>query len=260
MLKMIPSRLQILFIGSLLMSVGITQAADVDDISRAGEKRANNGAAAQVTVDKLSGDTQNIVSQYKTAIKVVEGMKLYNGLQKKQVANQEKYLNDLTTSISKVAIIERQIVPLIVSMIDSLERFVELDVPFLVEERNDRIANLRQTLERSDVTVAEKFRKVLEAYEIEIEYGRTIEASSGKLAKDGGVREVQFLRVGRASYLYQTVDGEESGVWNDTSKSWDVLPNKIYQRQISKGLRLARKEAAPDLIIVPVPAAQEGKS
>jgi hypothetical protein len=250
----------ILFLGMSLLSSGMSQAADVDDITRMGEKRANLGATAQTTVDKLSDETKEIVSRYKTELKVVEGLKLYNGLQQKQVANQSEYLADLTDSISKVAVIERQIVPLIVSMINSLENFVELDVPFLLEERRQRIANLREILERSDVTVAEKFRKVLEAYEIEIEYGRTIEASSGKLDQDGRVREVQFLRIGRTSYLYQTVDGEESGVWNETSKSWDVLPNEIYQRQISKGLRLARKEAAPDLIIVPVSAPQEGES
>lgn len=255
-----PLRLVILFLGLALVSVVITHAADVDDITRGGEKRANNGVAAQVTIDKLSTEAQDIGSRYKTELKVLEGLKLYNGLQKKQVENQAEYLNDLTESISKVAIIERQIVPLIVSMIDSLENFVALDVPFLLEERNDRIANLRTTLERSDVTVAEKFRKVLEAYEIEIEYGRTIEASSGKLSQDGRVREVQFLRIGRSSYLYQTADGEESGVWNEASKSWEVLPNEIYQRQISKGLRLARKEAAPDLIIVPVAVPQEGES
>lgn len=254
-----PLRL-IILLSLLLVSIAITHAVDVDDITRRGEKRANNGVAAQTTINKLSTETQDIVSRYKTELKVLEGLKLYNGLQKKQVENQTEYLNDLTESISKVAVIERQIVPLVVSMIDSLENFVELDVPFLLEERNARIANLRTTLERSDVTVAEKFRKVLEAYEIEIEYGRTIEASSGKLSQGDRVREVQFLRIGRSSYLYQTADGEESGVWNEASKSWDVLPNEIYQRQISKGLRLARKEAAPDLIIVPVEAPQEGES
>lgn len=236
----------------------VATSATVDDVSKEGEKRANAGSAAQATIDKLSGDTQDIVSKYKTELKVVEGLKLYNGLQQKQVDNQNTYLSDLTDSIGKVAIIERQIVPLMVSMIDSLEQFVKLDVPFLLEERNDRVAGLRDTLERPDVSVAEKFRKVLEAYEIEIEYGRTIEAHNGKLTKGDSVREVQFLRIGRTSYLYQTADGEESGAWNPDSQSWEVLSNDVYKRQISKGLKLARKEAAPDLIIVPVAAAVGG--
>ena len=231
-------------------------AVTVDEVAKEGEKRASAGAAAQATIDKLSSDTQDIVSKYKTEIKVVEGLKLYNGLQQKQVDNQNSYLNDISDSIGKVAIIERQIVPLMVSMIDSLEKFISLDVPFLLEERNDRVAGLRDTLERPDVSVAEKFRKVLEAYEIEIEYGRTIEAKNAKLEVGDSVREVQYLRIGRVSYLYQTADGEETGMWNNETKSWDVIPSAVYKSQVAKGLRLARKEAAPDLLIVPVSAAQ----
>ncbi len=231
-------------------------AATVDEVAKEGEKRANAGAAAQATIDKLSSDTQDIVSKYKTEIKVVEGLKLYNGLQQKQVDNQNSYLNDISESIGKVAVIERQIVPLMVSMIDSLEKFIALDVPFLLEERNNRVVGLRETLERPDVSVAEKFRKVLEAYEIEIEYGRTIEAKNAKLEVGESVREVQYLRIGRVSYLYQTADGEETGMWNNESKAWDVIPSDVYKSQVAKGLRLARKEAAPDLLIVPVSAAQ----
>lgn len=232
-------------------------AATVDQVAAEGEKRVQAGAAAQETIDKLSGDTQDIVSKYKSELKVLEGLKLYNGLQQTQVDNQNAYLNDITDSIGKVAVIERQIVPLMISMIDSLEQFIRLDVPFLLDERNDRVANLRDILERPDVSVAEKFRKVLEAYEIEIEYGRTIEANNGKLALDNSVREVQFLRIGRVSYLYQTADGEETGMWNSESKAWEIVPAALYKREVAKGLRLARKEAAPDLIIIPVTATGE---
>ncbi|MBL1432544.1 MAG: DUF3450 domain-containing protein [Gammaproteobacteria bacterium] len=253
--KIIFGQLFVMLIVSL--AIGTANAVTVDDVANAGTKRAEAGAKVQATIEKLSGETRDIVSKYKTELKVLEGMKLYNGLQQKQVGNQNEYLNDLNSSIGKVAVIERQIVPLMISMIDSLEQFIKLDVPFLSEERNGRIINLRKTLERPDVSVAEKFRKVLEAYEIEIEYGRTIEASSSKLNLGEKVREVQILRIGRTAYLYQTADGEETGVWNSESKQWEVLPAELYQRQVAKGLRLARKEAAPDLIIIPVPAAQE---
>ena len=80
-------------------------------------------------------------------------------------------------------------------MIDALDQFVELDMPFLLEERRQRVAFLRTLLERSDVTVAEKFRRLLEAYEIENDYGRTIESYKGSLDVDGASREVDFLRI-----------------------------------------------------------------
>lgn len=232
-------------------------AATVDEVTDAGVKRATENAAAQQTVDKLAEQSGNLVADYKSELKLLEGLKLYNDLQQRQVDNQNTYINDLGESIGKVAVIERQIVPLMASMIESLENFVALDIPFHKEERSERVQNLRELLERPDVSVAEKFRKVLEAYEIEIEFGRTIDAHSGKLEAGGQAREVDFLRIGRVAYLYQTASGDETGMWNQETQQWETIPAEIYQRQVARGLRLARKEEAPDLLILPVPAAQK---
>ena len=90
-------------------------------------------------------------------------------------------------------------------------QFVDLDVPFLLEERKERVAKLNELMERDDVTVAEKFRKVTEAYQIEMDYGSTIEPYKDTVNIDGGTREVDFLRVGRVSLIYQSQDGQVSG-------------------------------------------------
>jgi hypothetical protein len=131
---------------------------------------------------------------------------------------------------------------------------VELDVPFHLEERKQRIAFLRSNLDRSDVSVAEKFRQVLEAYKIENEYGRKIDAYKGSIEIDGVERDVNFLRVGRISFLYQTTDTEMSGAWDQTSRSWVPLSRGEYRNAIMKGLRIARKEASIDLMALPVAA------
>ncbi len=161
----------------------------------------------------------------------------------------------LADSIDKVSLIERQIVPLMVRMLDSLEEFIRLDVPFLQEERADRLTQMRSMMERSDVIAAEKFRRILEAYEIENEYGRTIEAYKGTLEVAGKNSEVDFLRVGRVALLYQTVGGTHTGAWNKESKSWDSLAPEQYKQEVAKGLRVARKQVAPDLLVLPIAAA-----
>ncbi len=56
---------------------------------------------------------------------------------------------------------------------------------------------------------AERYRRLLEAYQIELDYGRTMISYKGKL-EDG--READFVRVGRVSLLYRTADGEEVGI------------------------------------------------
>jgi len=151
-------------------------------------------------------------------------------------------------------LIERQIVPLMTRMVDALDEFVQLDTPFLVKERGERIKRLREVLERSDVTAAEKFRIVMEAYQIENDYGRTIEAYKGQTDIGGNQLEVDFLRIGRVALLYQTVGGEHTGAWDATQKAFVELPPATFQKQVLDGLKIARKQVAPDLLVVPVAA------
>jgi len=217
----------------------------------AGKKINQSANKSQRRVDNISEQIQTKLQQFKTVNKEVDGLRVYNQQMNTQIENQLKELNQLATSMEQVSIIERQISPLMARMIDTLDKFVALDVQFLPKERGERIAGLKTMMERADVSVSEKFRRVLEAYQVEVDYGRTIEAYNGLLTVDGNERDVDFLRIGRVSLVYQTRDGQKLGLWNNETKSWDELPAE-YRSNVNKGLRIARKQLAPDLIIVPV--------
>jgi hypothetical protein len=238
----------------------LTQAATVDPVVTEGQERVREGKQAQAQVDTLSDQTEDLVTQYRQVINTIEGLKVYNNLLQKQVDNQIAEISSIDDSIDRVSSIERQVVPLMVRMIDSLESFIQLDLPFLAQERQQRVADLRAMMERSDVTAAEKFRRVLEAYQIENDYGRTIEAYTGTLELDGKAHTVNFLRIGRVSLLFQTLAGERSGVWDEANREWVDLAPTRYRQQIADGLRIARKQAAPDLLVMPVPAPQDPAS
>jgi len=152
----------------------------------------------------------------------------------------------------------RSVTPLMLRMIEGIEAFVKLDVPFLMDERMGRIADLRTVMTRADVSKSEQFRQILEAYQIETEYGRTIEAYRSTLDRDGKKITVDFLRFGRNALLYQTLDGLEAGVWDQANRSWSPLDSG-YRSAIREGLRIARKQAAPDLIRLPLPAAVDAE-
>jgi hypothetical protein len=256
-LKGRPSVAAAIFVLALLPAAAFSQAS-IDEVTQAGEERADAGAADQRQIDQVADETLSIENDFKSVSKVVDGLKVYNSLLQRQVDNQLAEMDALATSIDNVALIERQIVPLMTRMIDSLEEFVAIDTPFLMAEREERLARLRDMMERSDVTAAEKFRQVIEAYQIENEYGRTIEAYKGTVEIDGRPQEVDFLRVGRVSLTYQSVGGAHTGGWDSASRSWVSLPASTYQNQVSSGLRVARKQVAPDLIVVPVPAPTSG--
>ena len=136
-------------------------------------------------------------------------------------------------------------------MIDGLEQSINLDVPFLKEERADRIEALKEIMERSDVSVAEKFRKVMEAYQIENDYGTSSEWYRETITlEDGSTRDYNVLRIGRVGLYFQSDDTRITGRWDAESNGW-VVDNSA-RNEIRKGLRMAKQLIAPELILIPV--------
>ena len=223
----------------------------LDEVVVAGVTRNQESAASQKRVDKLVSSTDRIVANYKKELKVIEGLKVYNRLLQRQIDLQVMEMRPIRRSIDDASTIGRQVTPLMLRMVDSLERFIELDVPFLLKERKGRVKRLRETIGRADVTTAEKFRNVLEAFQIENDYGRTIEYYKDVI---DGV-EVSLLRFGRVALVYQDESGKINMAWNQSARKWVELDAAEYRNHISKGLKIARKQVAPDLIMLPVNAA-----
>ena len=218
------------------------------------DEAAKINESAAKSQEKINGITDQIDSklqQFKTLMKEIEGLEVYNTQLRKQINNQEQEMADLNAAIDEVSVVERQITPLMMRVIDGLEQFVALDVPFLPEERANRVADLRAMMDRADVAASEKFRRVMEAYQVEMDYGRTMEAYSGIHSINGQERDVEFLRLGRTALIYQTRDASMQGVWNKQTRQWEELDSS-YRTQITKGLRMAKKQLAPDLLMLPV--------
>ncbi|MEM7084266.1 MAG: DUF3450 domain-containing protein [Pseudomonadota bacterium] len=239
-----------LLVAALILTPTAAFGATVAQLLAQGESRADAGARSQRQVEQAADAAIEMLNEYKNTTKVVDGLKVFNELLQKQVDNQEKEKDILRDSLVKIDDIERQIVPLMVRMIDGLEDFVKIDMPFLTDERAERLARLRGVMERADVTVAEKFRTVMEAYDIETEYGRTIETYNGALP--GTDTNVDFLRIGRVALLYQNADGSQTGAWDKEAGGFVEIPNSTYQIAVRNGLKIARKDAVPDLLIVPI--------
>jgi hypothetical protein len=239
----------------LLPLSGSSQA--LEQILKAQQNRTRLAQESQETIDQVVKKTRGLEDRFKATLKEIEGLKVYNTLLGLQVANQKDKIKDIRTSIDQVEVINRQIVPIMTQMIAGLDQFVALDVPFLKDKREERVAKLQELMERDDVSVAEKFRKVTEAYQIENDYGSTIESYKDTLVIDGATRELDFLRVGRIALLYQSPDGKLSGAWDQQNRQWQVLGNE-YKNQIKFGLQIAKKQVAPDLVLLPVDAAEAG--
>ncbi|MBD3585919.1 DUF3450 domain-containing protein [Salinimonas sp. HHU 13199] len=246
-----------LFNSLLLASAMMASAAmaqDDEDLKPVVDEAAKineSAAQSQEKINKITNQIDSKLQQFKTLNKEIEGLEVYNAQLRKQIENQNQEMSDLNDSIDEVSVIERQITPLMIRMIEGLEQFIELDVPFLPEERANRVADLKNLMDRADVAASEKFRRVMEAYQVEMEYGRTMEAYNGIHEIDGQERDVEFLRLGRTALIYQTRDASSQGVWNKQTRQWEELDSS-YRTQITKGLRMAKKQLAPDMLMLPV--------
>ena len=240
----------------MALGFGVAQAQSVNNILDAGERNIRLAQVSQDRVDNIVEEERDLLDKYNTVNKEVDGLKVYNALMDRQIQNQVDEMATLAESIDQVTIVERQIMPLMLRMIDGLEQFISLDIPFLAKERTDRVEKLRDLMERSDVSVAEKFRNVFEAFTIENEYGRTISTYKDALTIAGGTREVEFLQIGRIVLLYQTIDGTFTGTWDKKARSFVELDSGAARTQVRQGLRMARKEIAPELLLLPIDAAE----
>jgi hypothetical protein len=212
----------------------------------------------QKKIDTISDETDSLAGQYRTVLKQIDSIRIYNQQMEALIASQREELVSLADQLDRVELVGRSVTPLMLMMIDAIDKFVELDIPFLMDERSGRIAELRGMMSRADLTNAEKYRQIMEAYQIENEYGRTIEAYRGTLKLGDREATVDFLRYGRIALVYQALDESGTGVWNQATRSWDPVDSS-YRSAIRNGLRIARKQAAPDLISLPLPAATDAK-
>lgn len=209
-------------------------------------------AAVQKKVDALDDERGSLLAEYQNVLRETDGLKIYNQQLRAQIASQQAEMDSVRREGFEVERTNREILPLMQKMLDTLESFVDLDVPFLPEERQGRIRKLREMMDRADVTTSEKYRRIVESYQVEMEYGRTLEGYEGKL----GDKVVSFLRVGRVGLLYQTPDKVETGYWDAVKKAF--VRDDRYRDDVHEGLKIARKQVSPNLIIAPVLAAKGG--
>ena len=248
MLKLIKGiSLPALFCFSAFVSANEIEV-NMENVLEVGRENQKLSANSQDNIDQTERQTDKIVNEYKVVSKQVEGLKLYNEQKRIQIQAQLDLMDKLDNQLTQVVVIQRQIPPLAQKMLDTLETFISLDTPFRKEERRERVDLVRSSLAKPKVTASEQVRQVLEAYNIEAEYGRKIDTYEDELS-DGTV--VNILVIGRIGMFYQTKDERTSGRWNNETGEWEELSSS-YRKPIRDAIRIAKKLAPTDMLMMPV--------
>ena len=242
------SKFNLMHICMVISVSGLLSSSDMESVLEVGRDNQLLSAKSQDNIDATERMTDKIVNEWKAVSKQVEGLKLYNEQKRIQIQAQLDLMDKLDDQLVQVVVMQRQIPPLAQRMLESLESFITLDTPFRIEERQNRIDLVRSSLAKPKVTASEQVRQVLEAYNIEAEYGRKIDTYESTLL-DGTV--VNILVIGRIGMFYQTKDEQSSGRWNNETNTWDELPGS-YRKPIRNGIRMAKKLAPTDMLMMPV--------
>lgn len=224
------------------------------------DKSHSKSAQSQQVVSEISEQTSILVDELLENSRQANIVEAYNAQLSRLIVSQEKELIDLERQIDSIEETEQVMLPMMNNMLSQLGEFVKQDLPFLKNERDKRLERLSRLLDRADVSVAEKYRQIIEAYRVEVGYGQTIEAYSGILNKrpsdddrSSDVKlNVNYLRIGRTALYYQTLNGQSSGLWQPKVKQWKTL-NSDKNVLIKKAIQVAQKQRVPELLELPVP-------
>ena len=246
----------VVFLGGAATPV---HAQDVRSLIAEGQSYLVAQRESQARINQYSAETDDLNAEYQRLLRQIEGLEAYNRQLRTQIDAQESEIAKTDASIAKATEVDRQLLPLLINMVDTYEELVAVSPPYLADERAERIGFLRETVDRADVAAAEKFRQVLDAYMTELSYGNTIEAYTDTIEAEGGEREVNVLRLGRIGLFYQSADRVHTGRWNPEAGRWEALGAE-YRNGIYQAIRIANKLTAPSLLSVPLPPPQPAKT
>ena len=225
----------------------ISYANTIDKSINVIEKTNSKLKSYQNSIDKNERIKEHLLNEYKYTTSAIKSTKVYNLQLEKIKKSQEEELSSLNQQIIDIEQTQKNIFPLMIDMINSLEALVKQDTPFLLEERTTRVQRLKDILDKADIQTHEKYRIILEAFKVEYDYAKTIESYQSKLND----KTYNFLRLGRVALYYQSLDLKEYGYFNNQTKSWETINDAKSKSNIRKAIKIAKKQQNVDFLNLP---------
>ena len=243
---------------AMLAVIGAPAHAQFQSALDTSEQTARDSAASQQRIDQLDDQTASLLNDYRANLKQLEAARRYNASLTRNIEAQENEIERLREDIENVEGLQRATQPLMEDMAARFAQIVDADLPFLVEERAQRAARLSGVLDNPSMSAAQRYRLIVEAYQIENEYGRTIGAYEGAIGSGEEALTGEFLRVGRIALIFKTPDDSVLRIYDKNVNDFVNL-DRSYLQDVKFGLRMAKEQTAPDVFFVPVkpPAAAQ---
>lgn len=233
---------------------GAVQAQQLDQTLQTARQSTTAGAQTQQRIDTLDDQRTDIELEYRALLEQIESQRLFVEQQQVFIRSQENEVTSLQQQIERVDNIERDLAPMMREMVVNLENFVNLDLPFRLEGENGRLARIEglyELLDDPNISPAERYRVILNAYEIEASYGRSLNAYDEEILEEGIPVSVDVLQIGRVAAIRVYADGRMT-IRHANSSDWEDLPGS-YEANVTRALRIAQEVTTPSVFLAPLP-------
>ncbi|WP_084418439.1 DUF3450 domain-containing protein [Henriciella litoralis] len=215
-----------------------------------GEQATRKAEQVQEQINQLDDQRSDAVSEFRTLLQRTQAAQLYARQQEKVVESQRRELESLTEQLGRVDEITAQTTPMLLDMISDLEAFVQADLPFRIDDRTQRIADLRAAMENAQVPIVEQYRLIIEAYKSEMEYGRTIDTWPEDIDVDGKTVTVDMFLFGRVALVYMSPDRKYAARWDREQAQWVPVESK-FKEDIAQAIKVAKGTTTPSVLYAP---------
>lgn len=249
-MKKILSPARSVIAAALIAGLAIPAHAQLREALTTGEQATRKAEQVQDQINQLDDQRSDMVREYRTLLQRRDAAELFAKQQELVVQSQREEIASLTEQLGSIDDITAQTVPMLLGMIADLKQFVAADLPFKADERKTRLDSLDALMKTPNVTTAEQYRMIMEAYSAEMEYGRTIDTWQEEIAIDGNPTTVDMFLYGRVSLVYITPDGKAAR-YDRASGEWQPLPGS-YAADIRRAVRVAQGKAQQVVLFAPV--------
>lgn len=201
--------------------------------------------------DAWSAEKTDLENRYHVARSNVEWLRQRIDVESQRAAALDHRVHELQRQIQESSRLQEVIQDSMIAVLCRLERSVDASIPFLTEERGNRVRFLRGELAKPEVDPAEKLRRLLEALLIEAQYGRTVEVIQERIVIGEVQKFVDMLRIGRLALIWRTPEGTQIGTWDPVTESHVLMPDR-HKRTVQRAMEMATRMRPVQLLSLPI--------
>ena len=248
------SRILIIFPVTLLLLLTLLTPCTASNMEQA-RKQTDQTITTEIKTQKAVEAWEEKKNSLEAQIRDLQMQKTWLEYQNKKYAgyigDERAALADLNARRKEMEQINMLLEPYLDEVVVAMEDVISRDLPFLNRERSRRMAFLKESLADYHLSLSEKLRRILEAAQVEADYGRTLELIDTSIDLDNETIQGRIFRLGRTALFFQSIDKKRIAFFNRSQKAWVPLQSD-YERPLDQAMQIVDRKRAARLLILPV--------